>query len=225
MPGTPTGRALITVSDDGENTIVVVPGSNARVDSAGLPSGTIVLAQLEIPVDAVTPGVRRRQAPGCDDDPEPGPGDRTAPRTARRDRRDRSQRARDPARRRGRRAPRGRRLDRDRHDGSIRRRGHDDRRRPPLLRPPVTPPSRSMPSTPPAPATPSAVRWPHASPPAIRSTMPSDGRSAPAASPRRVTEPCRACRHGRRSSSSRRPESPRRRRSRRLSEVLLSAEG
>ena len=28
---TPTGRALITVGDDGENTIVVVPGANALV--------------------------------------------------------------------------------------------------------------------------------------------------------------------------------------------------
>jgi ribokinase len=54
ISGPPTGRALITVSDDGENTIVVVPGSNARVDSAAAPSGSIVLAQLEIPVETVT---------------------------------------------------------------------------------------------------------------------------------------------------------------------------
>jgi ribokinase len=53
IAGTPTGRALITVSDDGENTIVVVPGANALVDSGGAPSGGVVLAQLEIPVESV----------------------------------------------------------------------------------------------------------------------------------------------------------------------------
>ncbi len=53
ISGVPTGRALITVDDGGENTIVVVPGSNARVDAAGAPSGGVVLAQLEIPVGAV----------------------------------------------------------------------------------------------------------------------------------------------------------------------------
>jgi ribokinase len=49
----PTGRALITVGEDGENTIVVVPGANATVTADGAPDGTVVLAQLEIPLAAV----------------------------------------------------------------------------------------------------------------------------------------------------------------------------
>jgi ribokinase len=53
LAGTTTGRALITVADDGENTIVVVPGANAMVTSDASPPGAVVLAQLEIPVEAV----------------------------------------------------------------------------------------------------------------------------------------------------------------------------
>ena len=44
LAGTPTGRALITVADDGENTIVVVPGANAMVSSDAAPPGAVVLA-------------------------------------------------------------------------------------------------------------------------------------------------------------------------------------
>lgn len=49
--GTPTGIALILVSQDGENVIVVVPGANALV--GGFSTGGNVLCQLEIPDDAV----------------------------------------------------------------------------------------------------------------------------------------------------------------------------
>ena len=49
----PTGRAIITVDDAGENTIVVVPGANAKVEIEDLPAATVVLAQLEVPVEAV----------------------------------------------------------------------------------------------------------------------------------------------------------------------------
>jgi ribokinase len=49
----PTGRALITVSEDGENTIVVVPGANATVTAQNAPHGSVVLAQLEIPLATV----------------------------------------------------------------------------------------------------------------------------------------------------------------------------
>jgi ribokinase len=51
----PTGLALITVADDGENCIVVSPGANARLD-AGVAEelrfgpGDVVQLQLEIPV-------------------------------------------------------------------------------------------------------------------------------------------------------------------------------
>jgi ribokinase len=53
----PTGRALIVVADDAENSIVVVPGANGLVEFDVLPddtsSGAVVLAQLEVPLDAV----------------------------------------------------------------------------------------------------------------------------------------------------------------------------
>jgi ribokinase len=51
----PTGVALITVDDAGENTIVVVPGANARltVDPAELAGADAVLCQLEVPVATV----------------------------------------------------------------------------------------------------------------------------------------------------------------------------
>jgi ribokinase len=51
----PTGVALITVDDAGENTIVVVPGANARltVDPAELAGADAVVCQLEVPTDTV----------------------------------------------------------------------------------------------------------------------------------------------------------------------------
>ena len=49
----PTGRALIAVADDGENFIVVVPGANATVTADAVPHCRVLLAQLEVPVDAV----------------------------------------------------------------------------------------------------------------------------------------------------------------------------
>ena len=59
----PSGMALITVDESGENTIVVVPGANAllrpvHVDDAaeaGVFAGAkVVLAQLEVPIETVT---------------------------------------------------------------------------------------------------------------------------------------------------------------------------
>ncbi|MDD9207656.1 ribokinase [Georgenia sp. 10Sc9-8] len=64
----PTGTALITVSADGENAIVVAPGANADL---GAPEGEardrvaqadVVLAQLEIPLDAVLGAARARRS-------------------------------------------------------------------------------------------------------------------------------------------------------------------
>jgi ribokinase len=55
----PTGHALIVVSEEGENTIVVVPGANGRLrreDLAVLDQcgpGDVVLLQLEIPLPVV----------------------------------------------------------------------------------------------------------------------------------------------------------------------------
>lgn len=68
-PGTATGRAMITVDDQAENSIVVIPGANARVglDHAvpDLPPTRVALAQLEIPVEAVTLALRRARAAGA----------------------------------------------------------------------------------------------------------------------------------------------------------------
>ena len=65
-PGVPNGVALIAVSDDGENSIVVSPGANARVsaddiESAAGPisSAACLLLQLEVPVAAVIAAARR----------------------------------------------------------------------------------------------------------------------------------------------------------------------
>jgi ribokinase len=59
VPG-PSGVALITVSDAGENSIVVVPGANSHVTPefldrhiAEIQGAGIVLTQLEIPIESV----------------------------------------------------------------------------------------------------------------------------------------------------------------------------
>ena len=67
----PTGLALITVSADGENSIIVIPGANAQVgepelaqlDSLG-PWDVLVL-QGEVPVEAVTAAARAAAARGA----------------------------------------------------------------------------------------------------------------------------------------------------------------
>jgi ribokinase len=57
----PTGLAVITVDDAGENTIVVIPGANARVDAAFvsvnssiIASAAVVVLQGEIPAAGIT---------------------------------------------------------------------------------------------------------------------------------------------------------------------------
>lgn len=64
-----TGTALITVSPDGENAIVVAPGANGHVtvddDARALVAAAdVVLAQLEIPVESVVAAARARR-PGA----------------------------------------------------------------------------------------------------------------------------------------------------------------
>jgi len=67
----PTGHAFITVDEIGENSIVVVPGANARLgldDLALLDSvrpGDVVLLQLEVPVSVVASAARRGAARGA----------------------------------------------------------------------------------------------------------------------------------------------------------------
>ena len=60
-----TGAAYITVTPDGENTIVLDPGANALVDSAAVEAAwpavsaaRVLLSLLEIPLGAVTAAVR-----------------------------------------------------------------------------------------------------------------------------------------------------------------------
>ncbi len=58
VTGASTGRAVITVDARAENSIVVVPGANELAHADELPGAigpaTVVLAQLEVPVAAVT---------------------------------------------------------------------------------------------------------------------------------------------------------------------------
>ena len=70
--GALTGRALIAVADDGENHIVVVPGANWVVSPAHIDhhrvridSARVVLAQLEIPMEAVEEALQRAKAAGA----------------------------------------------------------------------------------------------------------------------------------------------------------------
>jgi ribokinase len=66
-PDLPTGRAFVTVDAAGANTIAVVPGANAAVDvEAALVEGAaVVLAQLEVPTDAVAAALRLGRAAGA----------------------------------------------------------------------------------------------------------------------------------------------------------------
>jgi ribokinase len=69
--GVPTGHAVVTVADDGENAIVVIPGANdllderevAAVDALG--PGDVLLVQLEVPRAVVCTAVRRAAGLGA----------------------------------------------------------------------------------------------------------------------------------------------------------------
>ena len=60
----PSGHALITVDDAGENAIVVIPGANAAVGEVALQSlgdlgpGDVLLMQLEVPLPTVAAAAR-----------------------------------------------------------------------------------------------------------------------------------------------------------------------
>jgi ribokinase len=71
LTGEATGTAYITVTADGENTIVVEPGANARLSAddvaahrEALAGAAVMLAQLEVPVDAVAAAVREARDAG-----------------------------------------------------------------------------------------------------------------------------------------------------------------
>lgn len=53
VPDVATGRALITVDDAGENSIIIVAGANAAPMLREIPHGRVVLAQLETTVGGV----------------------------------------------------------------------------------------------------------------------------------------------------------------------------
>jgi ribokinase len=62
LTGVPSGLALIVVAPDGENTIVVSPGANGRLDPAHVTTSALsaagaVLLQLEVPMPAVAAAV------------------------------------------------------------------------------------------------------------------------------------------------------------------------
>ena len=77
LEGVPTGRALITVSADGENSIVVVPGANAAVvPPEVLPPSRVVLAQLEVPVAVVAAALAAAHAAGATTVLNPAPAQR-----------------------------------------------------------------------------------------------------------------------------------------------------
>lgn len=61
----PTGRAVITVDERGENSIVVIPGANTHVDGSSLPTAGVVLVQLEIPLASVAAALRRGRDTGA----------------------------------------------------------------------------------------------------------------------------------------------------------------
>ena len=61
----PTGRALIGVSADAENSIIVVPGANAFADASNVPACTVLLTQLEVPLAQVEMALRSGRAAGA----------------------------------------------------------------------------------------------------------------------------------------------------------------
>ncbi|MFZ4719089.1 MAG: ribokinase [Ilumatobacteraceae bacterium] len=63
--GEPSGRALIFVSSEGENSIVVVAGANATVAADEMPTASVVLAQLEVPLDAIERAFTAARAAGA----------------------------------------------------------------------------------------------------------------------------------------------------------------
>jgi ribokinase len=64
LAGEATGRALITVDEHAENSIVVVPGANALMRAETLPEARVVIAQLEVPIDEVITAFRHARREG-----------------------------------------------------------------------------------------------------------------------------------------------------------------
>lgn len=80
IEGVPTGAALIAVDASGEKMIVVVPGANGRLTASdvtghadAIRSAQVVLAQLEVPIDAVLAAFRIAKAAGVRTILDPAP--------------------------------------------------------------------------------------------------------------------------------------------------------
>ncbi|MDX1460286.1 MAG: ribokinase [Xanthomonadales bacterium] len=67
IKGESTGLALICVTDEGENQIVVAPGANAAFDAGllNLPECDAVIAQLEVPLETVVEAASRHRGLFC----------------------------------------------------------------------------------------------------------------------------------------------------------------
>lgn len=71
VEGEATGTAIVTVDEHAENSIVVVPGANSALVARDLApveqlgDGDVLLAQLEVPADAVARAVRTATARGA----------------------------------------------------------------------------------------------------------------------------------------------------------------
>jgi ribokinase len=78
-----TGTAIITVANS-DNTIVVIPGANARVDAADVAAasfarGDIAVSQFEIPLPAITAFFQRARAAGATTILNPAPARAVGP--------------------------------------------------------------------------------------------------------------------------------------------------
>ena len=65
VAGEATGRALITVDEHAENSIVVVPGANALMRADIAPRARVVIAQLEVPIEELITAFRRARREGA----------------------------------------------------------------------------------------------------------------------------------------------------------------
>ncbi len=77
---TSTGIAVITVDENGENSIIIIPGANGRVDAAYIKEkkeliakADFLLLQLEIPMEAVLEAARTAKAAGTEIIFDPAP--------------------------------------------------------------------------------------------------------------------------------------------------------
>jgi ribokinase len=83
VPGVASGVALIFVGEAGENMIGVAPGANAhlspedidRLPDSVFDGGGVLLASLEVPLEAVLRGLRRAKAAGMTTVLNPAPAD------------------------------------------------------------------------------------------------------------------------------------------------------